>query len=483
MLKRFLLAAFLCLAPSLAFAQSTLLQGGGWSSGHFPMYSGSGGQQPIVVDSGPASGGGVGLGINELLQVNRSGNGDTTAPYTSNGTGPLGTHNCFYDAPTTNSTGFHYFCLDADAQGGGLMAYGAGGAASTLPFNFNINGTTYQFPFVVGGIVGPSTSVIGHAACWNNITGTLLSDCGTAVSPSANNAWTGTNSWSNTSTFNGTANFTSTFQIAGVTQHFPTSGNLVGTTDAQTLTNKSISADQINSGILTVTNGGTGTNTSTGTGSTVLSTSPSLTTPSLGAASAVTINKVGITAPATGSTLTIADGKTLTSSNTLTLSGTDGSSVNFGTGGNVHATQIVNVETGALATGSTVIPLDDTIPQNSEGDQYMSLSITPTNVSSTLYIDVTFVGTLNTASLNLIVALFQDSTAGALAADLFAPSANLGGSITFRHKMTAGTTSATTFKVRAGPSGSAVLTFNGINGSRIFGGATASSITITEVAP
>lgn len=45
------------------------------------------------------------------------------------------------------------------------------------------------------------------------------------------------------------------------------------------------------------------------------------------------INKVTITAPASGATLTIADGKTFTASNTLTLSGTDGSSLNIGSGG------------------------------------------------------------------------------------------------------------------------------------------------------
>jgi hypothetical protein len=46
-------------------------------------------------------------------------------------------------------------------------------------------------------------------------------------------------------------------------------------------------------------------------------------------------NKVTLTQPATGSTLTIADGKTLTASNTLTFTGTDGSSVAFGAGGTV----------------------------------------------------------------------------------------------------------------------------------------------------
>lgn len=91
----------------------------------------------------------------------------------------------------------------------------------------------------------------------------------------------------------------------------------------------------------------------TGTGSVVMSTSPTLVTPTLGVATATTINKVTLTAPATGSTLTIADGKTLTvnktitldggdsatlsiaasktftASNTLTLSGTDGTSLNI----------------------------------------------------------------------------------------------------------------------------------------------------------
>lgn len=68
---------------------------------------------------------------------------------------------------------------------------------------------------------------------------------------------------------------------------------------------------------------------STGSGGLVRTTSPTLVTPILGVAAATTINKVALTAPATGSTLTIADGKTLTSSNTLTLAGTDGTTQTF----------------------------------------------------------------------------------------------------------------------------------------------------------
>ena len=67
----------------------------------------------------------------------------------------------------------------------------------------------------------------------------------------------------------------------------------------------------------------------TGSGSAVFATSPTLVTPTLGVASATTVNKVTLTAPATGSTLTIADGKTLTASNSITLAGTDSTTMTF----------------------------------------------------------------------------------------------------------------------------------------------------------
>lgn len=56
-----------------------------------------------------------------------------------------------------------------------------------------------------------------------------------------------------------------------------------------------------------------------------------LTAPVLGAATATSINKVAITAPASSATLTIATGKTLTASNSLTLAGTDATVLTFPT--------------------------------------------------------------------------------------------------------------------------------------------------------
>lgn len=154
-----------------------------------------------------------------------------------------------------------------------------------------------------------------------------------------------------------------------------------------------------------------------------------------------------------------------------------------GSGGASVVVQVVSTETGAVATGTTLIPFDDTIPQSGEGDQFMTLAITPTNASGRLRIDVqVFATATNTPWIS--VALFQDSTANALAAtSRFNATSTAGGDVSLTHFMTAGTTSATTFKVRIGASSSSTVTFNGQSGGRLFGGVMASSITITEYTP
>ena len=65
-------------------------------------------------------------------------------------------------------------------------------------------------------------------------------------------------------------------------------------------------------------------------------TSPTLTSPALGAATATSINGLAITTTA-NATVTVANLKTITLNNTLTFNGTDGSTINFGTGGGAGA--------------------------------------------------------------------------------------------------------------------------------------------------
>ena len=138
--------------------------------------------------------------------------------------------------------------------------------------------------------------------------------------------------------------------------------------------------------------------------------------------------------------------------------------------------QIVNTQTGATDSTAIAIPHDNTIPQITEGKEFMSLAITPTNAANILYIDVVIFCMASEVSW-VIAALFQDSAANALAAGTeVVRGAGDGTCINFRHKMVAGTTSETTFRVRAGLD-AGTLTFNGL----YFGGIMASSITITEV--
>jgi hypothetical protein len=151
---------------------------------------------------------------------------------------------------------------------------------------------------------------------------------------------------------------------------------------------------------------------------------------------------------------------------------------------NLKVQQIVNYQTGAMATGTTAIPNDDTIPQITEGTEFMTLAITPKLITSKLKIDVILQFSPGGADQS-ILALFKDSIADALAVvEQWRPGAGDSGvsTLALSHYITAGTTSAITFRVRAGGQ-SGTFTFNGSGGSRKMGGVYASSITITEYVP
>ncbi len=138
--------------------------------------------------------------------------------------------------------------------------------------------------------------------------------------------------------------------------------------------------------------------------------------------------------------------------------------------------QIVNTQTSAASSSANTIPHDNTIPQNTEGAEVMTLAFTPKSSSNNLMIEVS-VNVGNTSATQITTALFQDSTANALAASVqdgdSATTASYTGTI--KYFMTAGTTSSTTFKVRVGGA-AGTTTFNGQ-----YSTAGISSITITEI--
>lgn len=144
--------------------------------------------------------------------------------------------------------------------------------------------------------------------------------------------------------------------------------------------------------------------------------------------------------------------------------------------------QALSTQTGVYATGTTLMIGDNTIPQNTEGDQYMTLSITPR--SSRNLINVFFKGQFSNSvtSTGVTAALFKDSVANALSCGTLAFSAiDAHYTPVINHFLQAGTTSAIAFKIRAGGHAAGTTGFNGITSfGQQFGGVFNSFIEITE---
>jgi hypothetical protein len=131
----------------------------------------------------------------------------------------------------------------------------------------------------------------------------------------------------------------------------------IGAPSAGTLTNcTGLPIVAGTTGTLTVARGGTGATAATGTGDVVLATSPTLVTPNIGVATATSVNKVTITAPASSATLTIANGKTLTANHSLTLAGTDSTVMTFpSTSATIARTDAAQTFTGNQTINGAVI--------------------------------------------------------------------------------------------------------------------------------
>ena len=133
--------------------------------------------------------------------------------------------------------------------------------------------------------------------------------------------------------------------------------------------------------------------------------------------------------------------------------------------------------------GGTAFPFDDSIPQNDEGKQYVTVAITPTNAANILLItaDVGCFGLSVAATATM--AIFQDATANAIA--VISSSKEPAGyteHLHLEHRMVAGTGSETTFKLRVGPS-TGDMYVNGNASERKFGGLSAVTLSVTEVTP
>ena len=149
--------------------------------------------------------------------------------------------------------------------------------------------------------------------------------------------------------------------------------------------------------------------------------------------------------------------------------------------------QVVHSKTNEFISSDQVILWDDTIPQQSEGVEVLTLEITPANESNLLLIEaaVNAVERSNTAD-HVILALFKDSEPDAIATAVEEVNGGRDGNggcsttIPFKHIMVADTTSQITFKLRIGLN-HGTIDINGGAGSRKLGGALYSTLTIMEI--
>jgi len=152
-----------------------------------------------------------------------------------------------------------------------------------------------------------------------------------------------------------------------------------------------------------------------------------------------------------------------------TAAGTVGSGVDAARGNHAHppmSGSIIQVASASLTTyttATTVMPEDGTIPQNSEGDEKLTLAFTPKLATSTLRIRIRG-SMIVLGSYRCCAALFVDSTANALAAHV-----GTNAPISIEYYVSAASTSARTYKLRIGPSSAGTIAINGNFGGSIGG--------------
>lgn len=149
----------------------------------------------------------------------------------------------------------------------------------------------------------------------------------------------------------------------------------------------------------------------------------------------------------------------------------------------VKLLQVVRSTTSSVITCSTLIPWDNTIPQNNEGTEVLTASISPLSSTSTLHIK--FIASGNHAGSggnSTTSALFVDSNVNAIAANgVPNQGANWQTTVLLDHAVASGGTSSRTYKIRVGAN---YVTFyiNGDNtGTRVFGGVSIAKLEIWEV--
>ena len=130
-----------------------------------------------------------------------------------------------------------------------------------------------------------------------------------------------------------------------------------------------------------------------------------------------------------------------------------------------------------------IIPIDNTIPQNGEGQQIISGTITPTKTTSKIIGFVSLNGQTDTNGVPTVVAAFRDFVANAISSTWIA-NIYYASLVSFNFIDTPATTSSVTYTIRCGPGSADTLFVNKSDqyGS-ILGGSNKITLTLLEINP
>lgn len=138
------------------------------------------------------------------------------------------------------------------------------------------------------------------------------------------------------------------------------------------------------------------------------------------------------------------------------------------------------VSTSQSNNGASFIPADNTIPQNGEGFQVLTVTHNRQSATSQLLVRWRAHASNNSLSGPLCSALFQDATAGALAVGVESTNNTYIIQLEGDYELVSGSTGNTTFNIRIGGA-SGTTYFNQPSGGALYGGVVTSFIEVIEI--
>jgi len=128
----------------------------------------------------------------------------------------------------------------------------------------------------------------------------------------------------------------------------------------------------------------------------------------------------------------------------------------------------------------SVIPLDDSVPQASEGTEILSLVYTAKSAANKLRLSFHAFGAASESGVALVAALVVDG-APAVCGGAVAGASNALLPVFFIHELTPADTDSHTYAVRIGPGAAGAVRLNGTMSGRLLGGTAAARLVIEEI--